>query len=73
MQNRHQALADRVLDAFKDILNEAVREQITESQYTELSLMIQEALSEELEHAINRVEEVVKNLRTEVEKPELGL
>ena len=73
MPNRHQALADRVLDAFKDILSEAVREQITESQYTELSLMIQEALSEELENAINRVEEVVKNLRTEVEKPELGL
>ena len=73
MPNRHQALADRVLDAFKDILNEVVRKQITESQYTELSLMIQEALSEELDHAINRVEEVVKNLRTEVEKPELGL
>lgn len=50
-----------------------MRQQITDSQFNTLRLMIKEALGEELAEAIERMEEVIKQLRTETERPELEI
>jgi hypothetical protein len=73
MADRHIELSQKVVDAFKGTLSDAAREQIGDARFAQLSRMISEALSEELETAVVAVEAVVKQLRAEVDKPELGL
>lgn len=73
MVDRHQQLAHKVVEAFKALLSENARQQISETELNELALMIREALSEELESAAASVEELARTLRTNIDRPELGL
>jgi len=73
MTNRHQEHAEKIVAAFKDALDEGVRQQITDAQYHLLSNTIRQALGEELGVALERMEEIVRQLRTETERPELGI
>jgi len=73
MTNQHQEHAQKVVAAFRDSLDESVRQQIKDSQFNTLTLMIKEALGEELGVAIERMEEVIRQMRTETEKPDLGI
>lgn len=73
MADRHYELAEKVVETFKSSLSETAREQISDSQFGELALMIREAISEELETATDLIEEVARKLREGVEKPDLGL
>jgi len=62
-----------VVATFKHNLSETAREQIRDADFNELILMIREAISEELARATDMVEEVVRKLRSETDKPEIGL
>lgn len=73
MADRHQQLADKVVEAFKALLSENARQQISDRELNELTLMIREALSEELESAAASVEELARTLRAKIDRPELGL
>lgn len=73
MTEETEELAEKVVATFKHNLSDAAREQIREADFNELSLMIREAISEELSRATDMVEEVVLKLRSETDKPELGL
>lgn len=73
MTDRHYELAAKVVEAFKSGLSGTAREQISDSQFGQLTIMIREAISEELETAADLIEEVAKKLREGVEKPDLGL
>ena len=73
MTEETEELAEKVVATFKHNLSEAAREQVSEADFNELSLMIREAISEELSRATDMVEEVVRKLRSETDKPELGL
>lgn len=73
MTNQHHERAARVVTAFMDTLDDSVRKQITGSQVNTLTLMIKKALGEELSLAVERVEELLRQLRTETDKPELGI
>ena len=73
MSNRHQELAEKAVEVFKSKLSEQARQDISDAQFEELTNIIKEALSQELGTAVNLVEELAKNLRTEVERPELEL
>lgn len=73
MVDRHQQLAHKVVEAFKALLSQNARQQISETELNELALMIREALSEELESAAASVEELARTLRTNIDRPELGL
>ncbi|QBQ54142.1 hypothetical protein [Nitrosococcus wardiae] len=73
MANRHQEVAEKVVEAFKELLSEQAREQISDRQFDELALIVREALSEELENAVEIAEDMVKRLRAQVERPELEL
>ena len=73
MTNRHEVLAERVVNTFKGILNQAALESINDAQFEDLKMMIREAISEELGNAANLVYEVARKIRREVEKPEMEL
>ena len=73
MTDETQELADKVVATFKNNLNEAVRAQIRDADFNELTLMIQQAISEELARATDMIEEVARKLRSDTDKPDLGM
>ena len=73
MTDQHQQHAEKIVAAFRDLLDENARQLITASQFNSLTLMIKEGLGEELAVAIERMEELIRQMRTETEKPDLGI
>jgi len=73
MTNRHDALADKVVKAFRNSLSDAARAQISDAEFDALAAMVREALSDELKAAADLVDGVTRRLRGEAETPELGL
>jgi len=73
MTQRHQQQAEKIVAAFADSLDEGVRTRLTSSQLNNLTLMIQKALGDEIGVTIEHLEELIRTLRTETEKPELEI
>jgi hypothetical protein len=73
MSNRHELLADAVIDSFKKTLDEATLAAISDMRFDELRGLIRQALSEELRAVAERLEATVRELRSELETPELEL
>ncbi len=73
MSNRHQEIADTLVEAFKDTLDIEARQLITEAKFDRLKEMVAETLSQELEQVADRMSAVIKELRSEITKPDLGL
>lgn len=73
MTDHHREVAEKIVTAFKAELSDATQKQIADARFEALTRAITEALSEERANAADLVENVVKRLRAEVEKPELGL
>ncbi len=66
-------LTQKVIKGFREILSEAARENISDAQFEDLSLMIQDAIAEALNEAAERVADVAQTLRSEAGRRELGL
>jgi hypothetical protein len=73
MVKRHEEKAAQIIEAFRNSLDVQVQQQISDAQLRGLELMIVEAMGDELGIAAERVEQVVKQLRTESERLDLGL
>jgi len=73
MTNRHQQTAEKIVATFKQSLEKNIAQQITEAQFNTLTLMIREAMGEEAGFAAEQLEQVIRKLRAESEKPELGM
>lgn len=73
MTDQHQQVAHKAVEAFKAVLSESARQQISETELNELTIMIREALAEELESAAASIEELARTLRAKIDRPELGL
>ena len=73
MADNIQNHADRIVEHFKQALTAQARESLTDSDYKQLNALIRRALSEEREEAVQRVEELARKLRAEVEHPDLSL
>jgi hypothetical protein len=73
MSNRHQEIAETLVEAFKETLSAEVRDRVTEAKFDRLKEMIAETLSRELEEVVDRISVVIKELRSEIGKPDLGL
>jgi hypothetical protein len=73
MTNQHQDRAVKVVEAFRGLLDENINQQIADAKFDTLTLMITEAISEELGVAADMMEDVVKKVRAEINKPELGM
>ena len=66
-------LVDKVIVAFKLELNEDALKCITDDQFEKLSLMIQEALSDEKRDIAEMVEELVRKLKADSEVPDISM
>ena len=73
MTNRHQQRAEKIVATFKQSLDAKVAQQITEAQFNALTLMITEVMGEEAGFAAEQLEQVIRKLRAESEKPDLGM
>ena len=73
MTNRHQQTAEKIVATFKQSLEKNIAQQITEAQFNTLTLMIREAMGEEAGFAAEQLEQVIRKLRAESEKLDLGM
>ena len=73
MTNRHQERAEKIVATFKQSLDKKVAKQITDAQFNKLTLMIREVMGEEAGFAAEQLEQVIRKLRAESEKPDLGM
>lgn len=73
MTNRHEEIADTLVEAFKDTLDAQARQLITEAKFDRLKEMVAETLSNEVQQVADRMSDVIKELRSEIGKPDLGL
>ncbi len=71
MTHKHLAHAEHIVDAFKGKLSKSGVEHVGEKHFDELSLLIESAIStavlEEVEHAMDKVQQTLTSLRREVE------
>jgi len=65
MSEPHQQLAQKVVRSFKASLSEEALAGISEAQFEDLAIMIQEAVAEALGDAAELVSAVVRQLREE--------
>ena len=68
-----EAQAQRLVDAFLQTLDPPVRELITQAQREDLQLMIREALAGAVNDTLERLEDLVRELRAESGKTDIGL
>jgi len=73
MTNRHQERAEKIVATFKQSLDKNVAKKITDAQFNALTLMIREVMGEEAGFAAEQLEQVIRKLRAESEKPDLGM
>ena len=73
MTERHVHYAKKVVESFKELLPDAALKEITNGEFEELELMIQEALSDELHTATDQMDGLIRRLRSEIDRPELGM
>lgn len=73
MSNRYHQRADEVVTAFKDIIGESACKQISDAHFQDLTLLIRDAISDELLAAAELVEKLARHLRSETDILELGL
>ena len=71
MTHKHFTHAERVVNAFKDKLSHSGREHVGDRHFDELVLMVESAIStavlEEVEHAADRIRDVVESIRKDAE------
>jgi hypothetical protein len=73
MTNRHQEKAENIVATFKQSLDAKVLQHITDAQFIGLTLMIKEAMGEELGFAAEQLEQVIRKLLAESERPDMGM
>ena len=73
MTEYQHPVAGKIIDAFKSQLDESVREQISSAQYTDLAIMIDGAITDELASAAALVEETARKLRENSRGAELEM
>ena len=71
MTHKHLPHAERVVNAFKDKLSKSGRDHVGDKHFDELALMVESAIStavlEEVEHAADRIHDVVESIRKDAE------
>jgi hypothetical protein len=73
MINRHHQRADKVVEEFKEIIGESVCNQISDTHFQDLTLLVRGLISDELLAAAELIEKVAQHLRSESDIDELGL
>lgn len=73
MNFHNEQLADKVIAAFKEVLSEQSRAQLTDAEYNALAQIVRAALSRELTDAVEMIDQVAKRLRAMTEHQDIDL
>jgi hypothetical protein len=73
MSIENNQLADKVVIAFKSILNDETKSSISDKEFHELNLIVREALSQQLSQTADIIDEVSKQLRSMTDHQDIGL
>ena len=73
MSERHQERAQKVVESFRDLLNQKALEAIPDNDFEQLSLFVQEALADELHDAAEEVEDLAQKMRAETSLSDVGI
>ena len=73
MAHEHHQRADKVVAEFKEIIGESTCSKISDAHFQDLTLLIRDAITDELLVAAELMEKVAKKIRSETDLHELGL
>lgn len=73
MNTHNEQLAQKVVEAFRQVLSADARAHISEREFQELAQIVQEALSLEMAEAVEMVDELEKRLKERAERRQLEL
>ncbi len=73
MTNRHHERADKLVSEFKEIIGESASSQISDAHFQDLLLLVRDAITDELLAAAQRMEKVIREIRSETDLHEIGL
>ena len=73
MSIENNQLADKVVTAFKSILNDETKSSISDKEFHELNLIVREALSQQLSQTADIIDEVSKQLRSMTDHQDIDL
>lgn len=73
MTDGQQERARQVVKQFKDRLDPDIRASITLAQYEDLEQLVRSAIAQELQEAAEVMENTVRYIRKEVERPQIEL
>ena len=73
MTDNQRPVVAEIIETFKSQLDNSVRKQISNAQFTDLGMMIDAAISEEIRSAADLLDEAAKKLRASSRKSELEL
>jgi vacuolar-type H+-ATPase subunit E/Vma4 len=73
MSERHRERAEKVVESFRELLDEKVRGVIPDNDFEQLTIFVQEALADELHDAAEQVEELARQMRTNSGLGDIGV
>ena len=73
MTENQRPVVEKIIEAFRSQLSDSVCEQIGSAKFTDLAIMIDEAIAGEMGSAADLVEEVARKLRVSARGSDLGL
>ena len=73
MNSRNEQLAQKVVEVFRKNISDDANAHITETEFKELALMIQEALELEMSEAVEMVDELERRLKERAGSRQMGL
>ena len=72
MVNKHHQRADKVVAEFKELIGESSCAQISDANFEDLTLLIRDAITDELLAAAELIEKVAMKIRRDTDLHELG-
>ena len=73
MSERINQLTDKVINAFKDNLNDTASAAITPQEWDRLRMLVGEALTQHASSIAEDLRLVMNKLKGDIDKPEIGL
>ncbi len=73
MSERHRERAEKVVESFRELLDKDVLAAIPPNDFEQLTLFVQEALSDELHDAAEQVEELARSMRAGTSLSDVGM
>lgn len=73
MSERHRERAQKVVESFRELLEQKALDAIPANDFEQLALFVQEALADELHDAAEQVEELARKMRAEASLSDVGI